>query len=740
MKHGSQADTPVANKGIGHEGRTLKELLAASRKVFGETGRYQGVDQLRIKNGDPIRYEKLWSRLRGALVGARESALNISASPIVREIGELCFALYTPEGDSITLSTGIMAHVHTMSETIKYMVNADYEENPGISFGDIFVNNDPHCGDVHNADVMEILPIFWRGELIGWATGVTHEIDVGAPQPSSMPQGSMSRFEDGWILACHKVGANDRLFADYERRCHSAVRMPFYWIMDEKCRIAGCQLIRDAVLRVVEEEGAEFYRSITREFIEDMRRSFIARIKEVLVPGLYEVPSFLDLTHSMDAGRMPDYAAVDSLMHAPLAIRVGVDASFGVDFDGANKWGYHSSNCTPSALQAGFWVGLSQVLAYHDKLNDGAYLATTFNIPHGTWADPDDPYVSNTRSWSMLIPAFTGLFRATGQAFAARGYIEEVLAGYPGGNTMQGGGPNHYGQQGAWTNFEMSSHGTSAGLVRDGEHSCAAVINPEGDMGDVEAWELLEPLLYLGRRLRPSTAGLGKCRGGSGFESIRMVYNTPWQVLFNGGAPGHLFQGNGLFGGYPGNTLYRHSIKNTDIKRNIANGLPYPVADADPEASEMSAFAAGTHVRDQNMWHPADMHHEYDLYLSIQCGGHGCGDVLERDPQRVIDDLNERILLPRFAESAYGVIAVQEAEGKWRLDAEATAAKRQALRAQRLERSIPVEEWIEKQRPLVEKGEYIEPVRRMYRESLALSRHWGTRYREFWELPEDWTL
>jgi N-methylhydantoinase B/oxoprolinase/acetone carboxylase alpha subunit len=65
-------------------------------------------------------------------VSARETALNISASPIVRELGELCFALYTPEGDSVALSTGIIVHVHTMSDAIKYMVRSDYETNPGI--------------------------------------------------------------------------------------------------------------------------------------------------------------------------------------------------------------------------------------------------------------------------------------------------------------------------------------------------------------------------------------------------------------------------------------------------------------------------------------------------------------------------------------------------------------------------------------------------------------------------------
>ena len=107
-----------------------------SERLFAETGSYAGLaGELELKDSDPIGYEKLFSRLRGGLVSARETALNISASPIVRELGELCFALYTPEGDSIALSTGIIVHVHTMSDAIKWMVRQGYEDNPGIRPG-----------------------------------------------------------------------------------------------------------------------------------------------------------------------------------------------------------------------------------------------------------------------------------------------------------------------------------------------------------------------------------------------------------------------------------------------------------------------------------------------------------------------------------------------------------------------------------------------------------------------------
>lgn len=726
--------------GIGWNGKPVRDMLEESEGLFAETGHYYGLEQLEMKQQQPIRYEKIFSRLRGGMVNARETALNISASPIVREIGELCFALYTPEGDSITLSTGIMVHVHTMSDAIKWMIRQNYEENPGINPGDIFVNNDAFIGDVHNADVQNLLPLFWEGELIGWAGGVTHEIDVGAPLPSGMPMGPIHRYEDGFMLSCQKVGTNDRLHRDYELRCQTAVRLPFYWILDEKTRIAGCQMVRDAVYRVIQEEGIDTYKQFIREVIEDGRRGFVQRVKEMTIPGKYFVPSFMDVTFGGEAGRLPPEAAKDTLMHAPLEITVGTEGEFEVNFEGASKWGYHSFNAPPSAMQGGLWVLLTQSLVPNDKVNDGAYFATKLHLPYGSWSNPDNKFVSVSISWVYLIPAYTGIFRALGQAYASRGYIEEVVAGYPGTwNMSQGGGINHYGQPGGWTNFEHSCVGTSAGYVKDGEGTCAAMWNPEGDMGDVEAWEILEPLLYLGRRIRPNTAGAGKYRGGTGFETLRMVYNTPEQVLYNLGE-GHVFHGNGLFGGYPSCTGYRHSVKNTDMEERIAKGLPYPISDTDPENSEFTSLVNGTNERDKRCIHLPDAHKTYDIYLSVLRGGHGLGDVLERNLEAIADDLNQGYLLPRFAESIYGAVTSQDEDGTWHVNADATAQRRAEIRKGRLARSVSVESWLAGQRYEVEQKNFIEPVQQMYSESMSLSDSWAKQFREFWGLPEDWHL
>ncbi|MCL6576824.1 hydantoinase B/oxoprolinase family protein [Kyrpidia sp.] len=726
---------------IGWGGKTLKEMLEESERVFKETGRYAGLDRLSLREEDPIRYERIFSLLRGGLVNARETALNISASPIVKEIGELCFALYTPEGDSIALSTGIIVHVHTMSDAIKFMIRNNWEVSPGIRSGDIFSNNNSIIGDVHTADVHTIIPIFWEGEIIGWAGGVTHEIDVGAVTPGSMAFGHEDRYGDGLLLSCEKAGENDEFYQSYLKKVSDSVRAEMYWVLDERTRLAGCHMIRDQVYRVIQEEGIETYKRFIREVIEEGRRSFKERVKEVTFPGIYESPRFTDVPWKDDP-TVSHKARRDTLMHAPLTIQIGADGDFNMSYEGANKWGYHSFNCAPSPMQGALWVQMTQSLIPNDKVNDGAYLATSLKLPYGSWCNPDYEKVSTTLSWHFLIPAFTGLIRSLARAYYSRGYLEEISASFPlTGNILQGGGKNHYGVESAFTNFEMSSEGTGAMYFKDGEDSTAAMWNPEGDMGEAETWESLEPLLYLGRSLKPMTPGPGKYRGGAGIESVRMLYRTDEQTLFNGLADGHVFGSAGIFGGYPGNAGYRHSLHGTNMKEIIQNQLPYPTRDGDPEHSEVDeVIRAEDNVFDKHATAGPQIFREYDIYVSVHRGGPGLGDVLERDPHLVEKDLNEGYLLPRYAESIYGVVAEQSADGTWKADLEKTAARREQMRKERLARAIPAEAFLERERDRILHRDFIEPVLEMYQSSMDLSPEWREKFLKFWELPEDFRM
>ena len=726
---------------IGWDGRTLREMIDEQDQLFAETGRYWGLEQLELQSGDPIRYEKMFSRLRGGLVSARETALNISASPIVKEIGELSFMLYTPEGDSIALSRGIIVHVHTASDAIKYMIRQGYEHDPGIRPGDIFSNNDASIGDVHNADVLTIVPIFWEDELVGWAAGVTHEIDIGAKTPGSVPVGPISRYEDGIDIPARRIGANDQLFADHVQFGIRGTRTPMYWTLDERTRVAGCHMAREAVERVILAEGIDTYKRFVREVLEEGRRSFRSRLMELTVPGRYRAVAFTEVPFASEQ-QLPSYARVDTMMHAPTELRVTRDGVLEFDYDGASAWGYHSMNCTPSAMQGAIWVQLTQTLIPNEKINDGAYMGLRSNFPPGTWTNHSNPACSTGIAWWFLIPSFTGFIKSLSRALQARGFVEEVLAPYPfTSNVFQGGGIDHFGNQSATTNFGLSSCGGGAKMVLDGLDYGAAMWNPEGDMGDMEMWEIIEPFLYLGQRVKASTAGMGRHRGGSGYETLRWAWKTPFYEMQNiDHSLVHCH--SGLWGGYPGSAGYRHNVRGTNMFELIEARLPYPTHDGDPEHSNVEAMITGRRDFDQHTVTLPEVMQQGDLYVCVYHGGDGLGDPIERRPSDIEDDLNGEFLLPRFAGSVYGAVASQDWDGSWTVDHAATEQRRAEIREERRAKAIPVREWLSGQRERVLAhadggGDFGPHIQRMYAESMRLSSRWADEFRRFWDLPDD---
>jgi N-methylhydantoinase B len=712
---------PREAAGIGWDGKRLDNMLAESERLFAATGSYYGLTgSLELKDSEPIEYEKLFSRLRGGLVSARETALNISASPIVRELGELCFALYTPEGDSIALSTGIIVHVHTMSDAIKYMVRHRWEDNPKIRPGDIFANDDPVIGDVHNADVQTFVPIFWEGEMVAWAGGVTHVLDIGASTPGGVPVGPTNRLDDGIDIPCMKIGEGDELAAWHLIRCQKQTRAPMYYLLDERTRLAGCHMIREAVERVILEEGLERFKQFSREVIEEGRRSFKSRIAEMTVPGRYRAASFQDVTYA-DKVQLPARARRDFVMHAPFEVRIGGDGDYALDLDGASAWGWHSMNCTPSGMQGAIWVMFTQTLICNDKVNDGAYFAVETNFPEGSVANLGDAEGSTGISWAFLQPAFTGYPRTLSRALQARGFIEEVIGAYSvSGNVIQGGGVDQYGNSSAIMNFEVAAQGMGAKYVLDGTETCAAMFNPEGDAGDIEMWELICPMVYLSRRIKPNTAGPGRHRGGSSFESLHMIWNTPFWELQNLGT-GRLFTSQGLFGGYPGSVAYIHNIRDNDLRALAEAGDAYPVADG--AFSELALMGIGGErelkLDNFTMLQPFA---SGDLYHSVMKGAAGLGDPLERPVRSVERDVAEGHLEAAFADSVYAV------------------SDRDAARTRRLERARPAKEWWADERERVLAGDLIEPIRASYEESMKLSPRWAAEFRGFWDLPEDFSF
>lgn len=719
---------------------SLQRRLLESERLMEETGCYDGITELRLRRQDPLKFETLHTKLRAYCVSAREMARRISASPGVREVGEMVVAIYTPEGDAIALSNGIMVHVHTMSRFIKWMIRNGYEQNPCIRDGDIFANNDAFIGTVQVPDVMDVVPIFHEGTLVGWAGAVCHELEAGGITPGGDVCLAQERFTEGLFVCAEKIGENDEIRRDYVIRCERNLRMPIYWVLDEKAKVAACIDMRESVKQLIDEVGLEYWQRLSKEFIEEGRRAQLARTRQLTVPGIYRGHTFYGHVTEGKPGFQP-LADPNWLYNIPIEMEITSEGKIRLDFDGTQPWGYHSMNCTPAGMDGGMFVTLTQHMNFEGLVNDGAWMATEINIPHGTWTNPDNEMAATATSWALLLPAYGVFQRLLSRGFIARGFVEEAFVGQVNSPMIEMGGTSQYGTGFGMAHFECAAAGSGALAIKDGLDTAYVGWNPESDMGNIEIWEQNMPMVYIGRSIVPNSGGAGKYRGGCAFISTWLINNTDHLRLVTSEHSSRVFDNGGLCGGYPAPTCEKHhAVRNSDIHERAERREPLAhTPGTDPLVSDFERTYKGEQVWEEGPYITRP-HKAGDIFSHAYNGGGGFGDVLERDPIKTAWDVENGFLTREAAEKVFGIILKEDAEGYPQADIDATVARRAELRKKRLKQAIPVSEWIAREQRRVEASDFAPEVAKMYRSAMKLSPRFSRDFKEFWGLASDFAI
>jgi N-methylhydantoinase B len=209
----------------------------------------------------------------------------------------------------------------------------------------------------------------------------------------------------------------------------------------------------------------------------------------------------------------------------------------------------------------------------------------------------------------------------------------------------------------------------SSGLDTGGPSSCH----------NVEWVEANFPLMHLFRRHVKDAAGAGKFRGGAAEETALILHDAPEkQITFVAlGTAGLRNAGQGLFGGYPGAPSLLIHLKNTDLRKALAENRAPTNIEALGGERRYLPYCSIELLED-------------DIFYMRFGGGGGYGDPLQRDEMDVVKDIHNGIISESAAATLYGVI-VDENGG---LDVDATRSKRAALRGERLqdgrEASVPL--------------------------------------------------
>ena len=724
-----------------HIAMPLRDRLLDSERMMAETGCYDGITDLRLRQDNPLKFETLHTKLRALCVSAREMARRISASPGVREVGEMVVAIYTPEGDAIALSNGIMVHVHTMSRFIKWMIKQGYEADPGINPGDIFANNDAFIGTVQVPDVMDVVPIYYEGTLVGWAGAVCHELESGGITPGGDVCLAQERYTEGLFVCAEKIGTNDAIRRDYVIRCERNLRMPIYWVLDEKAKVASCIDMREAVKGLIGEIGLDYWMRVSKEFIEEGRRGQLARTRQLTVPGIYRGHTFYGHVTEGKPGFQP-LGDPNWLYNIPIEMEITLDGTIKLDFEGTQPWGYHSMNCTPAGMDGGMFVTLTQHMNYEGLVNDGAWMGTELKLPYGTWTNPDNEKCATATSWALLLPAYGVFQRLLPRGFLGRGFVEEIFVGQVNSPMIEMGGESQYGTQFGMAHFECAAAGSGALAIKDGLDTAYVGWNPESDMGNIEIWEQNMPMLYVGRSIVPNSGGSGKYRGGCSFMSTWLINKTPHLRLVTSEHSSRVFDNAGMCGGYPAPTCQMHRVvRNTNINELTAARLPIPhTTGTDPHRSDLEKLVTGDHLTDEGPYISAP-HKSGDIFTHSYNGGGGYGDVLERDPVKTAWDVENGFLTAESARNVFGIVVRENLDtDEMEADLAATAAAREELRRERVRRAVPVAEWMAQESTRIRDQKFAFEVRRMYASAMRLSPRFSSEFRDFWGLEPSFTF
>jgi len=724
------ADIQVQAQGTGDVVKevSLKERLALSEQRIRETGFYEA--DLSLKDSDPITFEVLFTRMLQTLTNAREVALSISASPSTREQGEIIFGLYTPEGDAICLSTGLMIHVHTISRAIKWMIENDYETLVGIDDGDYFFNNDSFIGGGHPSDQMLITPLFIDGRLEGWVGGLTHVTETGAVEPGAMGSSFTSRFAEGLIMPCIKIGTGDTLRKDLDILVDRGVRSSTSWLADNRAKLTGDMIIRDKLKQLVNDVGLEFYRKISREYIEDTLRATREKVRRSLFPGRYREVAWRGVT-------LPKQ---ESLLHSPCELVISRDGRLHLDYDGLPSARRQPFQATLPLFEGMLFNGLIQNVFYDLRYNDGTFLAVDLNVPLGSACNPDNIQLPTTL-WGPAYGGMQACAQAVSRAYFAQGYREEVHASGPLTSGNLAGGLDQYGRLFGSQCFEFASSGMYATSFMDGLDTAFSDFNAEGDMGDAEVWEQQMPQVWLAREIRRDGGGFGRFRGGNGIHSLYLIPDGIEMEMGSFGSP-PIFSSAGLMGGYPAAPLRVWVGRNTNVGALIAAGESLPNGEGlDTEQPDFVTRieAEWEYVPGQN--YPANALPPNSLFSVVSGDGGGYGDPLERSPDAVLRDVSDGLSSERTALEVYAVVFTRDGDKRPDgVDVDATTELRAQHRRDRLARAIPAQEYKAQVRARLIAGDIPDPAAAMYRDVLRFSANWAAEFRGFWDLPDDYEV
>lgn len=556
---------------------------------------------------------------------------NTSYSPLFNEGLDFSCAIFDEKGEMIAQAEFCPAHLGAIIYIAEWTIQEIGPEN--FHPGDVVLHNDPFRGGCHLPEFCVIKPVFFESELIAYVCCIGHMTEVGGMVPGGFAGDATEVFQEGIRIPPVKIIEGGRDVEAIWNIILANVRTPRMSYGDMRAMTGSLNVGEARLHDLLRRYSLAEFRAIKEAIKDYSERRMRAEIAE-MPDGVYP---FEDFCADNDG-------VTDTPVRLKLTVTIDGD-SMTVDFTGSDPQRKGPVNCTYGVTASATYNALLHLTDHDIPSNHGCYRPVRIIAPPGTVVNVEYPGASvggNSEIHPHLVMAIYGAMAKVlpGRVSAHDGGTSELLA--------IGGLHPDTGEM--FANLSNEGCGWGGRATKDG-NNVLCIPNGNCAIAPIEVLETRYPLVHEQFALHEGSGGAGRNRGGLG--CIRQIRVNAGEMRVSAFIEKETIQPWGLFGGGPG--------KNSAIL--VRHGQ-------DPEfATFKEAFHTACNGKFSDI-----LLHQGDALKLVTSGGGGYGDPLERDIERIAEDVRQGYLSREQAEREYVVVLK---DGAPEVDVERTRALRE---------------------------------------------------------------
>lgn len=447
-------------------------------------------------------------------------------SNIVRDSLDFSTAICDRHGRTLAQGLCTPMHMGAFEDALALLIE---KEGPTLQDGDIFIMNDPYAAaGQHLPDIYVVKPVYYRGELQGWAATLAHHSDVGGIVAGSNALGAYEIWQEGLRIPILKLYEQGRRNNTLVEMIKLNVRTPELVIGDLEAQVAACHTAERSFKQLFDRYGSD---ELVQAFedLHDYAQALIEAELREIPDGVYRFTDHID-----GIGENPE----------PVVFQVEVTVKgdrIKVDWTGSSEQVDGGINSPFPFSKACAYAAIRSVMASDIPNCHGYTRAIEVTAPEGTIVRPNAPAACGARG-------ITG-YRQIDCLFGALAHAvpEKVAADSSGGSTLP---TISMVSDGKALIFCETLMGTSGGTaLSDGQEGVAHIGANQSNV-PVEMIEQTYPIRIEEYGYVSDSGGPGRHRGGMAIKRSYRVLSDKATLNVRSDKRDH--PPHGLFGGDSG--------------------------------------------------------------------------------------------------------------------------------------------------------------------------------------------